>query len=329
MDDTAEQDRLSSFMILNYLNAGYQGALLGQQYLKELGYYFFTPDELTRAELVLGKVTRWGGGLLQGVLLVSKQWSGAETFEAVEAFDALGKLRADLTKTVEELRQIFAKGGLYTSADDVKFVVANVARLACSKRLFIQGCIDFGTTFALSDMVASNEAAVAEAEGDLTVAANLFLTVQGNEPLDRSFFDNLSRFTTDLPHIFATQSHDLSILAAYYEPTFDFVHAGIQPQEAERWKGAGFEAREAGFWRAYEMGPEEADAWKAGGIEAPGIAFRWRAHGFNPSDSASWAREGIPPALAQRWQEANYSPTQTRSYLLRNILEPPVRQTKG
>lgn len=332
MADVAQPSKelLDSFSILNYLFSGYQGTLKALLALKEYGHPEFDQSDYDHLEGVAGEIEGWIMGLMQGRPLVGEGWTHPESEDAKFAFEALGKLRDDIYVCAGITDNILKSMDFDTPAGAVQLLTAYCIRLAYSRALFVRGCVDFGTAYGIPELAENNQGALAETEQLLNIAYEFFSVLLEKGNPEPQYLQNLYQYSHDLPFIFRTQVHDISILLSHFEGVFTFDAAGIKEPEATRWHNVGIEAADAGYWRAHLIGPEEAQAWRLGGIDYPVAAHQWRIYGFNPTEALSWLTEGIMPPLAREWHDAGFLPKQAAEYLQQQIFSPhQIQQASG
>lgn len=320
------KELLDSFSILNYLFSGYQGLLKSLLALREFGHPQFNQAEYDELEGRAAEIEAWIGALMQGTPLFEPGWTSPESQEARESFAALNKLRQDLYITSGVTENILRSMDQDTPVGAIQVLIAYCIRLAYSRALFVRGCVDFGNAYGIPEYSDNNIGHLAETEELLGIAYQFFTVLIERGGADYVFLQRLYQYAHDLPFIFRTQVHDISILLSHFDGEFTFDAAGIQKPEAERWKTAGIEASDAGYWRAHLIGPEEAQAWRMGGIDHPVAAHQWRIYGFNPSEAMSWLTQGIMPPLAREWHDAGYTPPQAAAYLQQQIFSPDQLQ---
>lgn len=323
MNDTLEQDIQLTHSFLNYLSAGYQGAFASFNAFKQLGYRGFKPDSLTRIEQILSKIERWAREMYEGHPLLSLSWTTVESFDAQAAFDALTRLRAELLDVVDEVKSILRRRSAGSVPEEAMYLVAEFARFAYSRDNYIRGYLFFAEAFNRTDIATSYVPLVEQCEADVALSNDLFTKYQQQgETIDQQFADSLLAYSVDLPIIFQTQIHEMTILLSVYSKSFTYDSIGINPQEALRWQQANIAPIDSGYWRAHEIGPEEATAWQQGGVTEGAVAYSWRNEGFNPPEVLQWLELGFSPSLARAWANHNISPQNAAAFIQQGITDP-------
>lgn len=88
----------------------------------------------------------------------------------------------------------------------------------------------------------------------------------------------------------------------------EFKRVGVSsPEEALRWRAAGFKPPHASLWRDEGFGPEAAAGFYGGSIH-PGEARIWRREGFEPVEAARWKLAGFYYPEALEMKEAGKTP---------------------
>jgi hypothetical protein len=312
-----------SFAILNHLHGGYNGAFAFYSFLRAFQHRSALEDDITHTDRVLKKLSRWAGELMAGEVLVSRSWKEPESFEAQEAFTCLEWLHKDLRDVAKNIESIMRMKTQLSVIEDTIYIAAGVARVAQGRLAFVKNLLEFGQYFNHKE---SEEKALSMLDGaqhDMKVCQNLFDMLASTELPGMGFALELSEYASDLAVVLKTQAYETFIHRCYFDPSqITYGTIGGDKSEIVRWMSSGIQPKDAGYWRAYNIGPEEAVAWGLSGINSPSIAYIWQNEGFSAVTATPWIEAEFPPALASEWAEEGFTPDAAMNYIQENIVSP-------
>ncbi len=308
MPSTFINDIYLTNSIVGFLYAGFQGAFASLNLLSQLGYLHFNPDELSRVEKCLADVEKWKDDLLRGLPIFSVAWKSPQTVSAKKAFEYLSELKKDLLHTAGRVKKSLVFEDLSTAPEEVKYLIAGLARQAYSRENYVKGFLEFGQSFKHQDVLDTYGPFVPEAEQGIRVAHMFYDIFASHENLRSEFFKGLREEACFLPGVFQAQAHDIAILANSYSHNVTYEKLGIIPQYADSWKSINVAPAVAGYWQAWEFAPEQAATWIEIGLTDPRSAWFWALLGFNPREAFEWGSRGFSPPVARSLIDRGHTP---------------------
>lgn len=318
-----DRDLLQTHTFTNYLNAGYQGQFAFLNVLSRLQHSLASPASVTRSREALAKIAAWTADLWKGISLFAANWQTPQTFEAQKALSMLEDLKADLGLISSNvLAVVSAEQATYTE-DQLKYLLAALARSLYSKDNYLRGFVDYGKAFNAPDMINQYTPMVQRCSDEIALMHSLMNSYKEGK------IDNQEAFRLDLryrafllPGVFRSQMHDICQLTATYKGGLTYELAGIEQSRAEKWAQLGCPPQIAGYWEAYFIAPEEAFAWTGAGIREHETAAAWRLHGFTPATVEPWLKLNYPPAIAMRWAQAGFTAEKALEHIQRGTSDP-------
>ena len=305
----SDKDLVASHGVVNYLNAGYQGAFASLNMLSRLKAKSFREDELTYIRQALEKVTGWVNDLWKGNSLFCDSWSRPETFPAQKALSVLNDLRPDLSQTRDNIIAILQNPHWPSDPESVKYLVAAFGRYVYSRDNYIRGFVEFGKVFNQPNMVAGYSELLAGASEEVKTAHEFLNNLNKSEQQSQQFYEALYYQAIRLPAIFATHLHDIAQLIAKYSEPLTFRSIGLDDITAGEWQQNGMGPEAAGYWIAHEIEPGEAANWLGAGLTDAAIVSEWRLLGFNPQTAPIWYHSNFPAVVAAAWASAGFNPS--------------------
>ena len=314
---------LQTHTFTNYLNAGYQGQFAFLNVLSRLNHPAANPAGISKARETLAKVSAWTADLWKGISLFAANWQTPQTFEAQKALSLLEDLRGDLGLTANNIGGIVSADQSTYSEDQIKYLLAGLARSLYSKDNYLRGFADYGKAFNIPEMINQYSPMVQNCGAEIAALhAQMNAYKEGKISNPDEFRLQLRYRAFMLPGIFRSQMHDISQLTAAYKGGLTYDLAGIEQNRAAQWAQLGCPPQVAGYWEAYFIGPEEAFAWTNAGIRDHELAATWRLHGFNPATVEPWLKLSYPPFIAMRWAQAGFSADKALEHIQRGVTDP-------
>ncbi len=327
MSSDLAKDRFVSHSILNYLLASYQGKFSATSALLLMGYSDLNEEDLSKIQSTLARIMGWQNLLRKDECLFSASWTSAETFDSQNALHLLTALKPDLYQLSLDLIQVLTLKEL-PSTDQVKFLLAGLARSVYAKDTFIRGHIDYGLFFGLPDIAQRFSLALPVSEDEVEQVHKLLnvfrASLENSHRLEEDFYRSLYFVSMELPFSFRSHIHDINQLLSQFEGEFDFQAAEFVPAEASQWQEAGLGPVPAGYWRAYNVGPEEAKAWSEAKFVDASVAYRWKTLGFSPDSGSPWLANEFSPDYAALWAASGYTPDKAKEMITKGIKRPPA-----
>lgn len=320
----SDKDLAASHGVINYLNAGYQGAFAGLNMLSRLGAKTFNEDELTRVRQSLEKVTAWVNDLWRGNCLFCDSWTRPETFAAQKALSVLQDLRPDIFRTRDTVIAILRNPQWPSDPESVKYLVGAFGRYVYSRDNYIRGFVEFGKVFHQPNMVSGYSELLASASEEVKLAHEFLNTLKENSQPPQQFYEGIYYQSVRLPAIFATHLHDIAQLIAKFSEPMSFNSIGVDDITAGTWQQIGLGPEGAGYWRAHEIDPEEAASWMATGIKEAAIASEWRLFGFSSQAASIWYHRNFPAAVAAAWASAGFDPDKSIELMEKGYQHPSM-----
>lgn len=309
--------------IVGFLYAGFQGAFAGLNLLSQLGYLHFNPDELSRVEKHLAEIEKWKDDLLRGLPIFSVTWKSPQTVAAKKAFEYLSELRKDLLQTSGRVRKSLVFEDLSTAQEEIKYLLATLARQAYARENYVKGFMEFGQSFKHQDVLNAYGPFIPEAEQGIQVAHMFYDIFVSQENLPPEFYKGLREECCFLPGVFQAQVHDIALLTNSYTQNVTYEKLGIIPQYADSWKSINITPAVAGYWQAWEFTPEQAAPWIETGLTDPRSAWFWTLLGFSPREASEWGRHGFPPPAARSLLDRGLTPESA----IKELEDETVRRT--
>ncbi len=325
------KDRETTFSILNYIRAAYQGKLAGLNLLSQVSYPGFSSEELTSVQHNITKIEDWVQQLYNGECLFSASSTSLDTFDAQHAFGLLEKLKPDLSKLAEVTEKILRLQQL-PSDDDVKILLSNYTRQLYARDTYIRGLIEYckayGDPATVNEYLQASEQSTKAIEHQQEVV-RVFreggFNIKNVEP---SWLQHVHGMTISLPIIFRSLVVDISQLIAPFKGGFTFQNFDFSREESDEWQGAGFGAVQAAYWRAQMFTPLDSQGWLQAGFKDPVMANAWKAVGFEPQIAIYWAQKGFSPDYAMLWASAGYDVDKAIKEIEGGVKQPPPRQPR-
>ena len=86
----------------------------------------------------------------------------------------------------------------------------------------------------------------------------------------------------------------------------NYIDQDLSVNEAIKWQKNGFTYDEVPLWIKYRFTMTEAKKWKSEKIR-PKYANKWKQYGFNAKEAKKWHLSNISPANAKDWKKLGYS----------------------
>ncbi|MDC0358350.1 hypothetical protein OAO01_05990 [Oligoflexia bacterium] len=315
-------DLEASHLILNYLNAGYQGKFAFYNILSQLNYSSFNPESVTSTREALNQVNMWLNSLWRGNAIVCASWTTTEDYKSRKAVQMLEELKEDLKLVAWDVCQIFARENLSKEPESVKLLIAALGRYVYSRDNYIRGFIEFSKVFNSPDIAEQFTPLLPDVQEDVDMVHDLLAAYRKSTEQKGSFYHSLLDLVVTLPGTFYTHIHDINQIMSPLKGGFSFELTEIQPEEVALWKSFNVEPVEAGYWHAFGMNPEEAVAWNRKGFLEPLYVARWKVYGFGPEEARLWYDADFPIDIASLWSQAGFTPEEALANIDRGFVHP-------
>ena len=318
-----QEDLVLSHSIVNYLSAGYQGRYTFFNILARLEFTDLKKEPIAELKDVLKSVRDWNNDMQKGLCLFSATWSSPQTFDAKRAFKLLENLKQDLLQATVQLVTLLSVETKELDDDMVKILIASHGRFAYARENYVRGFVDFSALTKNQELAEQYKSHLEGCAADIKLAHDLMQLMKDLEADDREeFVASVKYHCLSLPGAFRAQALDISILLATYAGEISFETAGVNQENAEKWKAMDALASVAGYWESFGIGPDEALGWSKIGVADHELAATWRLHGFTHESARAWLESGIPPIIALSWHSAGFSPEHTSYNLKEGITDP-------
>jgi hypothetical protein len=324
MINDSDKDLVASHGVINYLNAGYQGAFAGLNMLSRLGSSAFREGDLAQVRQALEKITAWVNDLWKGNCLFCESWTKPETFAAQKALNVLQNLRPIIGETRDTIVAILQNPDWPSNFESVKFLVAAFGQYAYSRDNYIRGFVEFAKVFNQPSMAASYGQLLAAASEEVKAAHEFLNGLKVGSQPSQQFYDSLYFQSIRLPGVFATHMHDIAQLVAKYTEPMTFNLMGIDDISAGKWQQLGLGPEGSGYWQAHNMIPEEAATWLMAGIKEAAIASEWRLFGFDSQNAAPWYHRDFPAYIAAAWASEGFDPDKALELIEKGYKNPSM-----
>lgn len=322
MPDQKLRSQIVSHRVLNYLNAAYQGRFAFYNILSQLKHPRFSLDEIKGTKASIGRINAWLDTLWEGGLLFDEAKITRQTPDALAALETLEGLLPELSDLAHEIKRIFGQESFAENVEDVAFIVAAYGRNAYARDNYVRGFLEFGRIFNDPDLVSSWKQQLDFVTAEVKQANEFMLMLKENRVESPRIYEHLKFLARTLPGIFRAHTHDIRQLLCTYRWDFNFDKAAIEKHEARLWERAEIGAVEAGYWRAHGFNPDETAEWKKYEIIDPLVASEWLTTGFTPPLAEKWIRQQFSPLLALQWQLEDYHPEQAAELVRKGYLTP-------
>lgn len=322
MNDHLTDDLEASHLILNYLNAGYQGQFTYHNILSQLKFVSFSLENVSKTREVLNQVNMWLESLWINIPIVKASWTTPEDYKSRRALELLEELREGLREQATTVFKIFGRKDLTPEAESVKVLIASFGRYAYARENYVRGFIEYAKVFAQPEIKATYEELLKDSEIELNMTHQLIKLFQKNQKLSDTEFEQLLDLTLTLPGTFCTQIHDINQVIAPLKGGFSFKLAEIGEKEEKKWREAQIEAVDAGYWRAFGIKPEEVGVWIENGFKEALQVARWKLWGFAPAEAKPWFEAGLPENMAAVWYKAGYSAEKAIEHIEKGVVHP-------
>lgn len=278
---------------LNFLHSQLQGAFAELNMLSQLGYHGFNPDKLVATETSLTKVEQ--------ALVEFYNGKQDQDFK-----DMIPDIQQDLLRLAGRVRRILAESTLKDSPDDIRVLIASLARSAYTKDHLTRGILDYARFTQNRPLFEQFAASQPEIIRNLEGCHLLFsIFTEEEEPMP-VFYKTLIEEGSRLPGQFRTQAHEGALL--FFAENFSFAHTDIPESDIPAWESINLPPQVAGFWHAYLISPAHASEWIQSGIPQPQEAWFWSQLGFLPIQAKPWKERGFPALVAKDFVDRGYTP---------------------
>ena len=320
-----DKDIEFSHGVLNYLNAGFQGAFAHANVLSQFGLpieFLQSPEEI-RQSVVL--VNKWLDDLWAGSPLFSLDWKQLQGQEPAQAYGFLTLLMSENATLSEDLSDFLSKGAFHElQPDQIRRCIGIFTRYAYARDNYIRGLHELAKTAKRVESQNLYRQSLVDSE-KLVAAAHAFLTdYQSRTNQTPEFYSTLYSQLIALPGLLRAQAHDLNQMVTIYDGEFTFEKAYIPEHEGAKWLSLGLGPTEAGYWLAFDISAEEAVRWAQGGIASHQEAGFWRAWGFPPEQASAWFQLEFEPQEAALWANARISPEDADHYRNHGVSHPSL-----
>mgnify|MGYP000861037568 FL=1 len=278
---------------LNFVHSQLQGAFVELNMLSQLGYHGFNPDKLTSTEASLTKIEQGLVDFYNG--------QHEQDFK-----DMIPEIQHDLLKLAGKVKRILSESTLKDSQDDVRVLIATLARSAYTRDHLTRGILDyarFTQNKPLFDQFASSEPDIRRG---LEGCHLLFSIFTGEEEPKPVFYKTLMDEGASLPGQFRSQAHEGALLL--FAENFSFSNTDIPEADISAWESINMPPQVAGFWHAYLISPALASEWIQSGVVQPQEAWFWSHFGFLPIQAKPWKEKGFPVLVAKDFLDRGYTP---------------------
>lgn len=275
--------------------------------LSQLAYHGFNPDKLTSTEASLTNIEQ--------ALVAFYNGQHEQDFR-----EMIPEIQQDLLKLAGRIKRILSESTLKDSPDDVRVLIAALARSAYTKDHLTRGILDyarFTQNKPLFDQFATSEPDVRRS---LEGCHLLFSIFTGEEEPKPVFFKTLLDEGATLPGLFRSQAHEGALL--FSAENFTFANTDIPEADIPAWESINVPPQVAGFWHAYLISPALASEWIQSGIPQPQEAWFWSNFGFLPVQAKPWKEKGFPVLVAKDFLDRGFTPEGAIDELKKNSEQP-------
>jgi len=307
MHSIKEEDLNLSELSLNLLNA----ILMGRFYYYEI-LLTLNEDQSARSELLLTQdhlklLDSWRESLPKGDPLLSHSWKILETENSKLAADLFVQIKVELYGLANKIIETLEVVELFSRKDLMLFLSACFARYSYGRSIYLDGVDPFRSSGQSSsqgkEVIADLKAAASE---EVDLAYTTICSISDSfELLNNNFMRAFVARCAPLPGMFRTYCHEINKLLAPFNGGLNFENADFNEEQAVAWSLKGFDAEQAGYWRAYSLSPDQALAWLEEDIDRPALAMPWKYHGFSAAEAKYWISQNVLPLQATELRGRN------------------------
>lgn len=278
---------------LNFLYSHLQGTFAELNMLSQLGYHGFNPDRITSVEASLTQLEQ----------------AQIDFYKGKQDYDfkhMIQEVQQDLLRLSGRVKKILSESTLKDSPDDIRILIAALARSAYTKDHLTRGILDFArftNNKPLFDQFASSEPDIRRSLEGCHLLFSIFTEEEEPKPI---FYKTLVEEGSSLPGEFRTQAHEGALLL--FPENFSFSNTDIPEADIPEWESINLPPQVAGFWHAYLISPALASEWIQSGVPQPQEAWFWGNFGFLPIQAKPWKEKGFPVLVAKDFIDRGFTP---------------------
>lgn len=302
--------RLLNLEALNMLFATLQGQFAANNILQQCSHPGFNAEsfEVIREQIKIAN-TKLNDFFNGTNLLTDDPKQDEDGQELLESLDALKEI---FVVTAGTIISIIRDEDWNEDPQKYQILTAYFAWRAYSRENYFKNFIKFYEKEVPEDLKTINAFRQKEKNAGLTIKlVSSFLATLKDPGADlKGFFAHLYFFAQTLPGYFYSQVHDINQIKSIGKKEFDFADADFNDEETIEWERFGFDAINAGYWRASGLSPENAAIWYNEGFFSAEDAGEWFFAGFDAAQAALWKSYNFTPILAVQWRNTGYDAEQ-------------------
>ncbi|MBU1699919.1 MAG: hypothetical protein KJ970_08655 [Candidatus Eisenbacteria bacterium] len=288
---------------LNALCANYQGEYVFNNVLGQLTQSPECDERLAKTAKILDMINEWWDQFRNYDPIIHFAESPGRSGDAALAWELLSSAMKRQSMLIETLLKNMDVESLMQDLDACHLRVAAHCDASYGREHYVNGLITYGEVMNRPEVCDRWRQKILSCRNEISQSTGLFEAVrQMGTTMQEGTIAELQDQTLMLPVVFGQRCVDIRQLFGMYTGHFNFMDAGIPPDDVQYWSEAGFEPYQAGQWFAAGMTVGESIDWIQAGVPDPlgAAGFKWR--GIDREIASPWYRSGYGGRIARAWR---------------------------